>query len=119
MIKLKTRRYIAEIIDKKFDSKMVFLTGLCQCGKTTLLKGLYLDLPLPQKLYLNWDANEDRQTILRGGLPNKLGLIILDEIHKYARWRNWVKGLFDKRKDECRILVTGSAPAGARGFARA
>ena len=109
MVKLKTIRYITEIIEKKLDSKMVFLTGPRQCGKTTLSKGLYPDLPLPQKLYLNWDANEDRQTILGGSLPNKLGLIILDEIHKYARWRNWVKGLFDKRQDECRILVTGSA----------
>ena len=34
---------------------------------------------------------------------------MLDEIHKYSRWRQVVKGLFDKRGDELRILVTGSA----------
>jgi hypothetical protein len=33
----------------------------------------------------------------------------LDEIHKHARWRNLVKGLFDKRRREIQILVTGSA----------
>ena len=36
-------------------------------------------------------------------------MLILDEIHKYSRWRQVVKGLFDKRGDELQILVTGSA----------
>lgn len=34
---------------------------------------------------------------------------MLDEIHEYPRWRNLVKGLYDKRWDELKILVTGSA----------
>ena len=33
----------------------------------------------------------------------------VDEIHKYSRWRQVVKGLFDKRGDELQILVSGSA----------
>ena len=37
------------------------------------------------------------------------GFLILDEIHKYSRWRQVVKGLLDKRGKELQIPVTGSA----------
>jgi predicted AAA+ superfamily ATPase len=36
-------------------------------------------------------------------------VLILDEIHKYRDWRRVIKGLFDKRGAELKILVTGSA----------
>ena len=35
-------------------------------------------------------------------------LWIFDEIHKYRRWRNYLKGLYDGRPRGQRILVTGS-----------
>jgi predicted AAA+ superfamily ATPase len=35
--------------------------------------------------------------------------LIFDEIHKYARWRNLVKGIHDAEKSSRRIIVTGSA----------
>jgi AAA domain len=59
--------------------------------------------------YLSWDAAEDREKILSESFPSGPGFLILDEIHKYSRWRQMVKGLFDKRGDELQILVTGSA----------
>ena len=59
--------------------------------------------------YLNWDAGEDRENIMRERFPAGSGLLVLDEIHKYSRWRQVVKGLFDKRGGELSILVTGSA----------
>jgi hypothetical protein len=59
--------------------------------------------------YLNWDAGEDREQILLERFPAGPGLLILDEIHKYSRWRQVVKGLFDKRGHEVPVLVTGSA----------
>ncbi|MCY4007183.1 MAG: AAA family ATPase [Rhodobacteraceae bacterium] len=34
---------------------------------------------------------------------------MLDEIHKFPRWRNGVNGLFDIKKDKMSFLVTGSA----------
>jgi predicted AAA+ superfamily ATPase len=34
---------------------------------------------------------------------------MLDEVHKYARWRNTVKGLFDTHRSAVSFLVTGSA----------
>ena len=36
-------------------------------------------------------------------------LWVFDEIHKYRRWRNYLKGLYDGRPRGQRILVTGSA----------
>ena len=40
--------------------------------------------------------------------PTRPFLVVLDEIHKYARWKNYLKGLYDQYKDEFRFLVTGS-----------
>ena len=36
-------------------------------------------------------------------------MVILDEIHKYKNWRNFVKGLYDKNKSHVSFLITGSA----------
>jgi predicted AAA+ superfamily ATPase len=57
--------------------------------------------------YLNRDITEQRERILRGELPSRK-LSIFDEIHKYRRWRNYLKGLYDGRPRGQRILVTGS-----------
>jgi predicted AAA+ superfamily ATPase len=83
---------------------MVFLAGPRQVGKTTLARSL----PAGDSGYLNWDASADRERILRGRFPDA-PLWILDEVHKYHRWRNLLKGLWDTRRTGQRILVTGSA----------
>lgn len=88
---------------------MVFLAGPRQCGKTTLAKGLFESPEKEKTHYLNWDVPEDRERILRYRFPEKGGLLVLDEVHKYSRWRNLLKGLFDKRGKEFSILVSGSA----------
>jgi hypothetical protein len=41
-------------------------------------------------------------------------LVVFDEIHKYARWKNSLKGIYDQYKDEFRFLVTGSGRHGVR-----
>lgn len=103
-------RYLENQVQNDLKRKMVLLAGPRQCGKTTLGQKL-LDTVLPenQGRYLNWDSLEDRELILQERFPAGPGLIVLDEIHKYTRWRQVVKGLYDKRKEEIRILVTGSA----------
>jgi predicted AAA+ superfamily ATPase len=89
---------------------MVFIGGPRQSGKTTLAKHLGQAAGCDiQTRYLNWDAAEDREKIIKETFPTGPGFLILDEIHKYSRWRQIVKGLFDKRKEELQILVTGSA----------
>jgi len=103
-------RYIEDAVMDDLKRKMVFIGGPRQSGKTTLAKQLCQKAGADvKKRYLNWDAAEDRENILLERFPTAPGILILDEIHKYARWRQVVKGLFDKRGDELRILVTGSA----------
>lgn len=59
--------------------------------------------------YFNWDDEKDRHRLLGGHFPPHRKLLVFDEIHKYKRWRNWLKGLYDKTKSRRRYLVTGSA----------
>ena len=82
---------------------MVFVAGPRQVGKTTLA----LDLPGARAGYLNWDVPADRERILRRELP-ATSLWVFDELHKYRPWRNFLKGLYDSRREGQRILVTGS-----------
>lgn len=91
-------------------SKIVFLAGPRQVGKSTLaLRMLGEDADESHPAYLNWDHDQDRHDILSGRLPPHQGLIIFDEIHKFSNWRNLLKGLYDKEKSKRRFLVTGSA----------
>lgn len=103
-------RYIEEPVTADLQRKMVFIGGPRQSGKTTLAKHLCRKAGCRvEDRYLNWDAGEDREQILLEHFPSGPGLLILDEIHKYSRWRQVVKGLFDKRGHEVPVLVTGSA----------
>jgi uncharacterized protein len=46
---------------------------------------------------------------MKGELPGGQKIVILDEIHKYARWRSLIKGFYDKNKSEISFIITGSA----------
>ncbi|MCB1110672.1 MAG: ATP-binding protein [Chlamydiia bacterium] len=97
---------------------MVFIAGPRQVGKTTVgrsLKGLASHFA-----YINWDSQDDRNLIIQG--PNKVAervnlekarrgklLIVFDEIHKYKKWKQFLKGFFDVYGEECQIVVMGSA----------
>jgi predicted AAA+ superfamily ATPase len=98
------RRYLQGQIEADLEEKMVFLAGPRQVGKTTLAKNL-LDDPAG---YLSWDIPRHRDRILRRELP-EADLWVFDELHKYRRWRNFLKGVYDEFGGERRILVTGSA----------
>lgn len=85
----------------------MFLSGPRQVGKTTLARRILGDAA--RERYFNWDYDEDRERILRRDWPAGAGLLVFDEIHKHRPWRNLIKGLFDKRREEVQILVTDSA----------
>jgi len=103
-------RHIETAVTEDLAKKMVFISGPRQSGKTTLAKRILAQQKQAgiDGFYLNWDAAEDREMIIRERFPAGRGVLVLDEIHKYSRWRQVVKGLFDKRKHELQILVTGS-----------
>lgn len=106
-----SKRNLLKYIKDDLKEKMVFVGGPRQVGKTTLalqcLSGKKVTESHPA--YLNWDVLEDRNRILKAQLPSKQSLVIFDEIHKYAEWRNLIKGYYDKNKSKISFLVTGSA----------
>lgn len=104
------KRIYQSVIHRFKPQKMLFITGPRQVGKTTLAQSLVHD----NFLYLNWDIPEDRDKIVKIIFTEKvkcehITIIILDEIHKYHRWKNQLKGLVDRKLPNLRIIVTGSA----------
>lgn len=101
-------RYLRAQVEEDLRSKMVFIGGPRQVGKTSLARSL---LPDPA-CELNYDVTAQRSAILRQELPPG-DLWFFDEIHKHRAWRNYLKGLYDSRARpgarRQRILVTGSA----------
>ncbi|MDH4267882.1 MAG: AAA family ATPase, partial [Deltaproteobacteria bacterium] len=102
------RREIETAINRDLKKKMVFLAGPRQCGKTSTAKHILKQSSGKLNRYLNWDSSDNREDILKENFPAGSGLIVLDEIHKYSRWRQVVKGLYDSRSNEISVLVTGS-----------
>jgi predicted AAA+ superfamily ATPase len=100
-------RYLARPVMEDLAHKMVFVGGPRQCGKTTLARAL-LDQTASGR-YFDWDLDEDRQAILKRRWATGDRLLVFDEIHKFPRWKNWLKGIFAAERENHRILVTGSA----------
>ncbi len=94
--------------------QMAFVSGPRQVGKTTCCRAL-------SDSYLNWDNLDHRDQILAG--PKRLmegwlsaaalgkapAILLFDELHKFPRWKELLKGIFDTYPDEIRILITGSS----------
>lgn len=98
------------------DKSMVMLAGPRQSGKTTFARDIvaqdYSDV-----VYFNWDLAADKRKLIadpvffskepRSSLASR-PLVILDEIHKYRDWKNYLKGAYDQFHKEYQFLVTGS-----------
>lgn len=93
--------------------QMALVSGPRQVGKTTTCRA-------HATRYMNWDNTDDREAILAGPmrLAEQLGLerlrekvpvALFDELHKHARWKQFLKGFFDTYADQVRIIVTGSS----------
>lgn len=98
--------------------QMVFIAGPRQVGKTTCSK--IIAKSYDHSYYLNWDNYQQRKLILQGAdqvaeqchlaeVRKILPLIVLDEIHKYRKWKLFLKGFFDVYEEQSRLIVTGSA----------
>ena len=95
------------LIEKDLRQKLVFLIGPRQVGKTHL--ALALLKKSANGVYLNYDNLEDRAIITKAAWLPSTELLVLDELHKMAEWKNYLKGIFDTRPPHLKILVTGSA----------
>ena len=95
------------------NRQMAFVSGPRQVGKTTTCRR-HADS------YRNWDNVDDRELLLAGPgilaeavgadrLSETLPVALFDELHKFASWKPFLKGLYDTYRDRLRIIVTGSS----------
>lgn len=93
--------------------QMAFVTGPRQVGKTTSCRGI-------GDAYLNWEIPSHRGVFNAGwpSIESHLGLdrigkrrvtAVMDELHKWGKWKKFLKGFFDAHEDRLRLIVTGSA----------
>ena len=114
---MNNRELYKELWDElSVDKSMIMMAGPRQCGKTTFAKEIvaknYTD-----HIYFNWDQATDKQRLIkdpyffskepRSNLSSR-PLVILDEIHKYRHWKNYLKGVYDQFAKDYQFLVTGS-----------
>jgi uncharacterized protein len=105
----KHERYLKKIIDQNLQKKMVFIGGPRQVGKTTLALRYLTPSSVKNPSYLNWDRASDKSLILKDQIPFLSPTLVLDEIHKFQKWRGLIKGLYDKYHEDHKFIVTGSA----------
>lgn len=103
------RRYLEAQVKEDLKEKMVFVGGPRQVGKTTLDLQLLKAKDETHPAYLNWDIPRVQRMLMHGEIPGGEDFLVLDEVHKYKKWRNLVKGLYDGNKTKKRFLITGSA----------
>jgi predicted AAA+ superfamily ATPase len=95
------------------NRQMAFVSGPRQVGKTTTCR-------LEGTDFLNYDNADDRRTLLRGpaAVAERLGVeqlrastpvVVLDELHKFPKWKSFLKGFFDVYGQRIRLIVTGSS----------
>jgi len=100
------RQQTKQII-KDLDKKVVFLVGPRQVGKTWLAKEIAKGYK--KAVYLNYDRFEDREIMKYEQWLEDTDLLILDELHKMKGWKNYLKGVYDTKPENLKIMVTGSA----------
>lgn len=102
------KRYLTEFVVEDLAERMVFIGGPRQVGKTTIARDL-IAKQFNQSGYYNWDSKSDRRKIMQSNWPGNADLIIFDEIHKYKKWKSFVKDEYDTLKNKYHFLIIGSA----------
>ena len=111
----KLERVYARILSEHLESnrQMAFVSGPRQVGKTTVSTAR-------SDYYFDWDNANHRDLLLAG--PSSIAAdcslerareaiptVAFDEIHKYGKWKDFLKGFFDTYGEICRTIVTGSS----------
>ena len=115
---MKINRWIEKtaLSEEFLRGRMCFIAGPRQVGKTTTVKS-FLSAAGQEKHYYNWDSPLIKKRFALNpyffieDLPSEIKnpWVALDEIHKYPKWKNILKGYYDEWGDKIRFVVTGSA----------
>ena len=100
-------RYLEPFVREDIEEKMVFVGGPRQVGKTTL--ATMIADTFESSAYLNWDSRPHRRRILDARWQPETDIVVFDELHKYAKWKSLIKGIWDTRANDEKIIVTGSS----------
>lgn len=90
---LQVKRWVSQLLPNLSERGLVLLTGARQTGKTTLVRGLYKELP-----YYNLDAIEYREQLSRVSSfawAETVGAAVLDEVQKEPELLDKVKFAYD------------------------
>lgn len=111
---IKRRPYKAIWDELSADKSMILLAGPRQCGKTTFAR--MISDEFVNNLYFNWDIPTDKKRLVQDPFffqslakkDSSIPLVVLDEIHKYKEWKNYLKGVIDNFRNDFIFLVSGS-----------
>ena len=112
------KRLYESLLDEHWHNhrQMAFLAGPRQVGKTTSAQTV---VAATHHFYFNWDIQDHRRLIIRGPaavaehcgfdtLTEQKPVVVFDEIHKYGKWKLFLKGFFDAYENKQHTIVTGS-----------
>jgi len=93
------------------EKSMIFMAGPRQVGKTTLAQSLAESYT--NNVYLNWDILSNRSRFIKNPTffeeierkDESTPLVVLDEIHKYKDWKNYLKGIYDQFHRDYQFLI--------------
>ena len=96
------------------EKSMIFLAGPRQAGKTTFAR--MVNAEFANSVYFNWDLVTNKRLLIEkptffeeiNRKDNSAPLVVLDEIHKYKKWKNYLKGVYDEFSNRYKFLILGS-----------
>jgi len=111
---IKRSMYLNMWQDLSSEKKMIFLSGPRQVGKTTFAQKIAEGFK--NNLYFNWDIISQKRLLIQeptffeniNRKDESIPLVIFDEIHKYSKWKNYLKGIYDEFAGDYKFLVSGS-----------
>jgi uncharacterized protein len=112
---IKRNKYIKYWQKLSASKEMIFLSGPRQSGKTTLAEKM-IGSSFSNLSYFNYDFIESKKILRENPYffekvdrkDTSLPLVIFDEIHKHDKWKNYLKGIYDKFHEQYQFLVSGS-----------